>query len=175
MSESSTHHLAMAWDLDKMPKHDMLFEMARGYMHAAIVIFEEQQRAEHATFYNLLPGHFALAQSAELFLKAAVSLRGIQPPITHNLKHLHSCYRKLFPEEKLAFQCRIGELIDWGKRYANGQDARYPFDQKGKVWLPHEHINIELTLKVIREFSVEFERLELVLRKAIQTDEVSTA
>ncbi|HUV44476.1 MAG TPA: hypothetical protein VMW13_06565 [Dehalococcoidales bacterium] len=175
MSESSTHHLAMAWDIDKKTKYDLLFEMASGYMHAAIVIFEEQQRAERATVYNLLPGHFALTQSAELFLKAALTLRRVKPGIRHDLKHLHSCYRKLFPEEELAFQCRITELIDWGERYANDQDARYPFDKKGKVWLPHEHIDIESTLGVIREFSVEFQRLESVLRKAVQTDEVSSA
>ncbi|MBI2852049.1 MAG: HEPN domain-containing protein [Chloroflexi bacterium] len=173
MSESPTHRVAMTWDQHERSKHDLLFEMSKGYMHAAIVIFEEQRGTEHATFYNLLPGHFALQQSVELFLKAAMSLKGIQPPITHNLKRLHSQYQKLFPGKELTFQCRIGELINWNERYANGQDARYPFDQEGKAWLSHAQINIESTLEVIGEFFEDFERLEPALRKAILIDKAS--
>jgi len=146
MSESTTHRVVMAWDLHKRTRHDLLFEAARGYMHAAIVIFEEQQRAKDATFYNLLPGHFCLARSVELFLKAAISL-AVNPIPTgqtnHNLEHLHSQYGKLFLGEKFAFRRRIDKLINSGRRFGKyGQDARYPFDQKGKVWRPNDHTSL---------------------------------
>jgi len=170
MSESTTRRVAMVWDQHERPKYDLLLEWARGYMHAAIVIFEKQQGAKNPTFYNLLPGVFNLIQSLELFLKAAICLRGKRIPTGqtgHNLECLHSQYHNLFSDEKFAFKCPIGELIEYLARFSKyGQYARYPFDTKGNIWRPNEDIPIELNLKRIRELSQDFERLEPALRKA---------
>jgi hypothetical protein len=174
MGDPTTDREVIVWDLDHVPDYELFFELAKGYIHAASIIFEEQRDTDEPNYFNLRPGFFALGHGIELFLKGAILLGDssvdistlARPRFGHDLEALYNKYLQVYDPDRFELYDRINDLIKWRQAIdQSGLDARYPFNREGEVWRRSGWINIDFSLAIICEFAQDLQRLELEIKE----------
>jgi len=106
------------WENFGVEETERYFDFAVAYLKASedvccrMLSQEQEMSWANASVDLMLSVH-----SLELFLKGALSSKGVQNYRGHNIDDLHSKYRKLFPSEQFLFDCPfVTEYIGFSDR-----------------------------------------------------------